>query len=64
MKGSGNKSQNGTVITIPVVVHVIHSGQNVGVAPNISDTQVMSQLTVMTNDFRKKLILRAIIPMP
>ncbi|MEE6126130.1 M43 family zinc metalloprotease [Chryseobacterium arthrosphaerae] len=54
-KAQANKSQNGTVITIPVVVHVIHSGQNVGVAPNISDTQVMSQLTVMTNDFRKKI---------
>lgn len=54
-KAAANKSQNGTVITIPVVVHVIHSGQNVGVAPNISDTQVMSQLTVMTNDFRKKI---------
>lgn len=54
-KAQANKSQNGTVITIPVVVHVIHSGQNVGVAPNISDAQVMSQITVMTNDFRKKI---------
>ncbi|MCS4300816.1 M43 family zinc metalloprotease [Chryseobacterium sp. BIGb0232] len=53
-KAKADKSQIGNVITIPVVVHVIHSGQNVGVAPNISDTQVMSQLTVMTNDFRKK----------
>ncbi|ASK29761.1 hypothetical protein CEY12_06415 [Chryseobacterium sp. T16E-39] len=48
-----NKSQNGNVITIPVVVHVIHSGQNIGVAPNIPDAQVMSQITVMNNDFRK-----------
>ena len=46
-------SQNGTIITIPVVVHVIHSGQNVGVAPNITDSQVQSQLIVMTNDFRR-----------
>lgn len=50
---SRTRSQNGTIITIPVVVHVIHSGQNVGVAPNISDAQVQSQLTVMTNDFRR-----------
>ena len=46
-------SQNGTIITIPVVVHVIHSGQDVGVAPNITDAQVQSQLTVMNNDFRR-----------
>ncbi|MBT2622293.1 M43 family zinc metalloprotease [Chryseobacterium sp. ISL-6] len=52
-KAKLNKSQNGNVITIPVVVHVIHSGQNIGVAPNIPDAQVMSQITVMTNDFRK-----------
>lgn len=48
-----NKSQNGGIITIPVVVHVIHSGQAYGVAPNITDTQVQSQITVMNNDFRK-----------
>lgn len=48
-----NKSQNGNIITIPVVVHVIHSGQAYGVAPNITDTQVQSQITVMNNDFRK-----------
>ena len=48
-----NKSQNGGVITIPVVVHVIHSGQALGTAPNITDNQVKSQITVMNNDFRK-----------
>ena len=41
------------VITIPVVVHVIHSGQNVGVAPNITDAQAISQITVLNNDFRR-----------
>lgn len=50
-----NKSQNGNIITIPVVVHVIHSGQNLGTAPNIVDEQVISQITVMNNDFRKML---------
>lgn len=48
-----NKSQNGGVITIPVVVHVIHSGQALGTAPNITDAQVQSQITVMNNDYRK-----------
>lgn len=47
------KSQNGNIITIPVVVHVIHNGQNVGVGPNIVDEQVMSQITVMNNDYRR-----------
>ena len=46
-------SQSGGIITIPVVVHVIHNGQTVGVAPNITDSQVQSQITVMNNDFRR-----------
>lgn len=50
---NANKSQNGGIITIPVVVHVVHSGQALGVAPNITDNQVKSQITVMNNDFRK-----------
>ncbi|AYN01266.1 T9SS C-terminal target domain-containing protein [Chryseobacterium sp. 3008163] len=48
-----NKSQSGNIVTIPVVVHVIHSGQAYGVAQNIVDEQVMSQITVMNNDFRR-----------
>ncbi|MFC6269528.1 M43 family zinc metalloprotease [Frigoriflavimonas asaccharolytica] len=48
-----NKSQNGGIVTIPVVVHVIHNGQAVGTAPNITDNQVISQITVMSQDFRK-----------
>ncbi|MCQ9637039.1 M43 family zinc metalloprotease [Chryseobacterium sp. WG23] len=52
-KNKLNRSQNGNVITIPVVVHVIHNGQDIGTAPNITDSQVMSQITVMNNDFRR-----------
>ncbi|WP_053327333.1 M43 family zinc metalloprotease [Chryseobacterium gallinarum] len=52
-KKDNSKSQNGGVITIPVVVHVIHSGQALGVAPNITNAQVQSQITVMNNDYRK-----------
>ncbi len=48
-----NKSNSGGIITIPVVVHVIHSGQPVGTAPNITANQVKSQITVMNNDFRR-----------
>jgi hypothetical protein len=44
-----------TILTIPVVVHVIHNGQAIGVAPNITDAQVQSQITVLNQDFRKML---------
>ncbi|PZQ86748.1 MAG: hypothetical protein DI548_06620, partial [Flavobacterium johnsoniae] len=43
------------VITIPVVVHVIHSGQSVGSGRNISDARVNSQITVLNQDFRRML---------
>jgi len=52
-KAKADKSQNGNIVTIPVVVHVIHGGQAYGAAPNIVDEQVMSQITVMNNDFRR-----------
>ncbi len=51
--GNSTASQAGGIITIPVVVHVIHNGQAVGTAPNITDSQVQSQITVMNNDFRR-----------
>lgn len=41
------------IITIPVVVHVIHNGEAIGTAPNITDAQVESQITVLNQDFRK-----------
>lgn len=37
--------------TIPVVVHVIHAGQNPGVYPNLSQTQINSQITVLNKDY-------------
>lgn len=52
-----NRGTQGTtaVVTIPVVVHVIHSGQAVGTNRNISDARVISQITVLNQDFRKML---------
>ncbi|MCK0179801.1 M43 family zinc metalloprotease [Flavobacteriaceae bacterium S0862] len=41
------------VYTIPVVVHVIHNGEAIGVGPNISDAQVLSQIQVLNEDFRR-----------
>ena len=48
------KSAN-TVITIPVVVHIIHNGDAVGSGENISDARILSQITVLNQDFRRML---------
>lgn len=52
-KASQRTAQNNVIITIPVVVHVIYNGQAIGVAPNITDLQVESQITVLNQDFRR-----------
>lgn len=38
---------------IPVVIHVIHSGEPVGVGRNISDEQIISQINVLNKDFSR-----------
>ena len=43
------------ILTIPVVVHVIHNGDAVGSGENIADGQVLSQIQVMNEDFRRML---------
>lgn len=42
-----------TVYNIPVVVHVIHNGDAIGVGENISDAQVFSQIAVLNQDYRR-----------
>lgn len=42
-----------TLVRIPVVVHVIHNGTAIGTGANISDAQVLSQIQVLNEDFRK-----------
>lgn len=41
------------IITIPVVVHVIHDNKPYGVGENITDEQILSQITVLNQDFRR-----------
>lgn len=48
---SANRIQ--TVYTIPVVIHVIHNGSAVGTSYNISDAQVLSQIDVLNEDYRR-----------
>lgn len=42
-----------TILTIPVVVHVIHTGESVGSGLNLSQAQVQAQLEVLNEDFRR-----------
>lgn len=55
-KNSIKKTTDGTnIITIPVVVHIIHDNKAYGVDENITDEQILSQITVLNQDFRKML---------
>ena len=49
--GSGQKLP---ILVIPVVVHVIHNGDAVGSGENIADGQVLSQIQVLNEDFRRE----------
>jgi hypothetical protein len=42
-----------TVMTIPVVIHIIHNGDAIGTNENITDAQALSQITVLNQDFRR-----------
>ncbi|MBF00174.1 M43 family zinc metalloprotease [Flavobacterium coralii] len=54
LAGFMQKSTN-NVVTIPVVVHVVHNGDALGTNENIADAQVLSQITVLNQDFRRML---------
>lgn len=43
-----------TVITIPIIVHVVHTGEAVGTGLNISQAQVKAQIETLNEDFRRK----------
>ncbi|MRS65752.1 PKD domain-containing protein [Larkinella terrae] len=43
-----------SLLTIPVVVHVVHNGEAVGTGRNISAAQVQSQIETLNEDFRRK----------
>jgi hypothetical protein len=48
-----NAKKTSVVYNIPVIFHIIHSGQSVGSGYNISQAQVNSQITTLNQDFRK-----------
>lgn len=41
------------VYTIPVVVHVIHNGEDLGVGGNLTNTKIQEQITILDEDFRR-----------
>ncbi|UZR93805.1 M43 family zinc metalloprotease [Chondrinema litorale] len=43
-----------SVYVIPVVVHVIHNGEDIGDGSNIPAEQVLSQIEVLNQDFRRQ----------
>jgi hypothetical protein len=45
--------KSGQVYRIPVIVHVVHNGENPGEGANISYEQVVSQIQVLNEDFRR-----------
>jgi hypothetical protein len=61
-KKNPSASRVNTVYTIPVIVHVIHTGQAVGVGFNISDGQINSQIDVLNKDFRRLNTDTSLIP--
>lgn len=38
-------------ITIPVIVHVLHTGQPIGAFPNLAQGQINSEITILNQDF-------------
>ncbi len=50
---SGMVPKNGTIHTIPVVVHIIHDGDAYGTGSNITDEQVYSAINALNQDYRK-----------
>ena len=43
-----------TIYTLPVVVHIIHSGEEIGTGYNLSKERIINQLKTLNGDFRKK----------
>jgi len=53
IKNHPNHSEN-TIITIPVIVHIVHRTQDaIGSNTNISNVQIQSQIDVLNQDYRR-----------
>lgn len=43
-----------TIYTLPIVVHIIHIGEEIGKGYNLSNERVVNQIKTLNDDFRKK----------
>jgi len=41
------------IYNIPVVIHIVHTGEPIGTGPNITDAQALSQIQVLNEDYRR-----------
>jgi len=41
------------VVRLPLVIHVIHNGEEIGVASNLSTERILRQIEIINEDFRK-----------
>ncbi|MEP1095361.1 MAG: M43 family zinc metalloprotease [Cyclobacteriaceae bacterium] len=42
------------IIWIPIVVHVLHGGEEIGDGPNLSQERIEGQIRILNEDFRRK----------
>lgn len=52
-KGIDGTQKQNEVYYLPVVFHIIHQGENVGVGDNISDERIIEQVEILNEDFRR-----------
>lgn len=51
---NGGARRSAAAYRIPVVVHVIHNGEEIGTGANISEAQILSQIRVLNEDFNRQ----------
>ncbi|MEM6632972.1 MAG: M43 family zinc metalloprotease [Bacteroidota bacterium] len=51
---SSSRQNINASFSLPIVVHIIHDGEEVGEGLNLSYDQILSQIEVLNEDFRKK----------
>ncbi|NAS11149.1 M43 family zinc metalloprotease [Poritiphilus flavus] len=42
------------LVQLPIVVHVIHNGEEIGAGPNLSTERILRQIAIINEDFRRK----------
>ncbi len=50
---TGLRTSAGQHYVVPVIFHIVHNGENIGIGTNLSNDQVKSQLIVLNEDFNR-----------